>query len=96
MNNDDMLDLLCTVLPFIEDAEDDPCYKDGVATRLVARVKAAIKTLEAQPPNDYAWQTIADYEREAWEGAKVNQAFTIGWNMARTTNTMLAKLGAAT
>ncbi len=49
MSNDDILDLLCTVLPFIEDAQDDPCYKDGVATRLVARVKAAIEALEAKP-----------------------------------------------
>ena len=46
MTNDKLLDLLCTVLPFIEDAQDDPCYKDGVATRLVARVKAAIAELE--------------------------------------------------
>ena len=43
----DLLDLLCKVLPFLEDAEEDPCYKDGTVTRLIARLKANIERLEA-------------------------------------------------
>ena len=46
--NSNALHLLCTVLPFLEDAEDDPCYKDGRVTQLIARLKANIKRLEAE------------------------------------------------
>lgn len=45
--NQDALHLLCTVLPFIEDAKDDPCYKDGVATSLLAKLRDTIQQLEA-------------------------------------------------
>jgi len=44
-------------------------------------VKPVLKT-------EYAWPTIEDYEREAWDGNKVNTVFRAGWNMARTTNDM--------
>ena len=33
---------------------------------------------------DYAWPTVADYEKDV--GFPVNQAFKMAWNMARTTN----------
>lgn len=36
---------------------------------------------------DYSWPTVADYEKDV--GFPVNDAFRIGWNMARTTDTML-------
>ncbi len=49
MTNDDMLDLLCTVLPFIEDAGNDPAYKPGVTKALEARLREAIQKLEATP-----------------------------------------------
>lgn len=49
MKDSELLDLLYTVLPFLEDAEDDPCYKDGRVTQLIARLKANIKRLEAEP-----------------------------------------------
>lgn len=47
MNNDDILDLLCTVLPFIEDAGSDSAYKPGVTKALEARLREAIQQLEA-------------------------------------------------
>jgi hypothetical protein len=48
MTHPELLNLLCTVLPFLEDAQEDACYKNGVVTRLIARVKTAITELEAQ------------------------------------------------
>ena len=39
---------------------------------------------------DYAWPTVEDYEKEI--GHKVNEAFKIGWAMARTTNNMFQQL----
>lgn len=39
---------------------------------------------------DYAYKTIAEYEEIV--GYECNNAFRIGWDMARTTNTMLRKL----
>ena len=48
LTNSDILDLLCDVLPFIEDAGDDEAYKPGVTKTLVARLRAAIKQLEAK------------------------------------------------
>jgi hypothetical protein len=33
---------------------------------------------------DYAWPTVEDYEKET--GYQVNDAFKMGWTMARTTN----------
>ena len=47
MKDPEVLDLLYAVLPFLEDAEEDPCYKDGTVTRLIARLKANIEKLEA-------------------------------------------------
>ena len=39
---------------------------------------------------DYAWPTVADYERET--GYVVNEAFKIGWRMARATNDMFEEM----
>jgi hypothetical protein len=43
----------------------------------------------AQP--DYAWPTIADYEKEV--GFEVNDAFKAAWTMARTTNDLFNQMG---
>jgi hypothetical protein len=43
----------------------------------------------AQP--DYAWPTIADYEKEV--GFEVNDAFKAAWTMARTTNDLFKQMG---
>jgi len=45
---------------------------------------------EQQAP-DYAWPTIADYEKEA--GFEVNDAFKAAWTMARTTNDLFKQMG---
>ena len=39
---------------------------------------------------DYAYETIEEYEEII--GQRVNEAFRIGWTMARTTNAMLGCL----
>jgi hypothetical protein len=44
---------------------------------------------KAQP--DYAWPTIADYEKEV--GFEVNDAFKAAWTMARTTNDLFKQMG---
>ena len=46
----------------------------------------------AQP--DYAWPTIADYEKEV--GFEVNDAFKAAWTMARTTNDLFKQMGSDT
>lgn len=40
---------------------------------------------------DYAWPTIADYEKEV--GFEVNIAFRSAWAMARTTNDLFKQMG---
>ena len=39
--------------------------------------------------NDYAYDTIEDYEKLV--GYNVNDAFRIGWSMARLTNSIITK-----
>ena len=43
---------------------------------------------------DYAWPTIADYEKEV--GFEVNIAFRSAWTMARTTNDLFKQMGSDT
>ena len=43
---------------------------------------------------DYAWPTIADYEKEV--GFEVNIAFRSAWAMARTTNDLFEQMGSDT
>ena len=38
----DLLEALCTALPFVEDHEDGDIYKRGTVARAVAQIKAAI------------------------------------------------------
>jgi hypothetical protein len=42
----DMLDLLYTCLPYVEDAADDPCYKPHVVKALEARIKALLALID--------------------------------------------------
>ena len=44
----EMLDLLYTVLPYIEDAELDPAYKSGAVARVTQQIRAAIQKAEGQ------------------------------------------------
>ena len=38
----DLLEALCTALPFVEDHEESNIYKSGAVARAVAQIKAAI------------------------------------------------------
>lgn len=38
----DLLEALCTALPFVEDHEDSDTYKRGAVARAVAQIRAAI------------------------------------------------------
>ena len=38
----DLLEALCTALPFVEDHEDSNIYKSGAVARAVAQIRAAI------------------------------------------------------
>lgn len=38
----DLLEALCTALPFVEDHEDSDIYKSGAVARAVAQIRAAI------------------------------------------------------
>lgn len=39
----DMLDLLCLALPYVEDAEHDPCNKPDAVRKLARQIRAAIE-----------------------------------------------------
>jgi hypothetical protein len=47
-----------------------------------------------KPAPDYAWPTVQDYEADV--GFKVNDAFQMGWDMARTTNDLFKQMGSDT
>jgi hypothetical protein len=38
----DLLDMLCRALPFVEDAESDPCYKPESVRAAIKQIRAAI------------------------------------------------------
>ena len=61
----------------------------------ICEMEKQVKELETQNKLlkahvDYAFRTITEYETSC--GAKVNDAFRIGWYMARTTNAHMAAL----
>jgi hypothetical protein len=66
--------------------------------RLIALVRAQQITIDkleaalAQPEQepDYAWQTVADYEKDV--GFQVGEAFKMAWSMARTTNALFKEM----
>ena len=62
----------------------DPCAHANTAIEMI---DAILKVHPAAP--DYAWPTVADYEKEV--GFEVNDAFKAGWNMARTTNDLFTQ-----
>lgn len=41
-----LLDALCTALPFVEDAEDDPCFKPGHVRKTVRDIRHVIESVE--------------------------------------------------
>jgi len=60
-----------------------PCCSNDVMNS----IRSALAEQPAQQRTDYAWPTLADYERDV--GFQTNEAFRAAWNMARTTNKML-------
>jgi hypothetical protein len=46
----DLLDMLCRALPFVEDAESDPCYKPESVRAAVKQIRAAITRATTQEP----------------------------------------------
>jgi len=57
----------------------------------IGRLQQRIKELkEKVKDRDYAYKTIEEYQEIV--GFKVNRAFEIGWDMARTTNGMFKSL----
>ena len=56
-------------------------------------ITALREALAEQPDPDYAWAAVQDYEADV--GFKVNDAFQMGWHMARTTNDLFKQMGAA-
>jgi hypothetical protein len=67
--------------------------EEEAAENLLLDVRDEILKQPAQPTPDYAWPTIADYEKEV--GFEVNIAFRSAWAMARTTNDIFKQRGAA-
>ena len=53
---------------------------------------------ESGSKHDYAYKTIEEYKSIVWPDKpdmEINDAFRIGWDMARITNKMIAMLGAS-
>jgi hypothetical protein len=59
---------------------------EWVGNKLMATPKVTTTPPAAQPAPDYAWPTVADYEKDV--GFEVNEAFKMAWAMARTTNAL--------
>ena len=45
--NSDMLNMLYRLLPIVEDAKDDPCYKPGYVSKLEGELLALIQEVTA-------------------------------------------------
>jgi len=54
----------------------------------ITAIKQALAQPEQEP--DYAWQTVADYEKDV--GFQVGEAFKMAWSMARTTNALFKEM----
>jgi len=79
-----------TTLESLEEALERLEQIDGMYSwaHLLYEVREALAEQEKQEPVVYyAYATIKEYEELA--GFSVSQAFRAGWNMARTTNSML-------
>jgi hypothetical protein len=70
------------------------CDKCKAVQEPVATLFGSLPVYDTTPPAaqpDYAWPTIADYEKEV--GFEVNIAFRSAWAMARTTNDLFKQMG---
>jgi hypothetical protein len=62
------------------------CQSEEYQQALAEQINQELVTGAAQPAPDYAWPTVADYEKDV--GFEVNEAFKMAWAMARTTNAL--------
>jgi hypothetical protein len=86
-----MCEVVCDVIPTAGAA----LYTTPPAAQPVLKTYHDGKPWPVQPSQsapDYAWPTIADYEKEV--GFEVNDAFKAAWTMARTTNDLFKQMGA--
>ena len=77
-------------LEFIENSECGTAdlearIKEALREHAMREVQRLGQEIEQEP--EYAWPTVADYERDV--GFQTNEAFRMAWGMARTTNKML-------
>jgi hypothetical protein len=61
-----------------------------MATPKVTTTPPAQPAPVQKPVPDYAWPTVADYEKDV--GFEVNDAFKMAWGMARTTNALFIQV----
>jgi hypothetical protein len=59
--------------------------REALREHAMREVQRLGQEIEQEP--EYAWPTVADYERDV--GFQTNEAFRMAWGMARTTNKML-------
>ncbi len=72
-------------------ARENPRYY-GASLDSLKAFEALVRADERdRPAPDYAWPTVADYEKDV--GFTVNDTFKAAWNMARTTNDLFRQMG---
>ena len=75
----------------LKEAQRDERHRTVAETRYWCdQYKAIAEQALAAPALDYAWPTVADYEKDV--GFEVNDAFKMAWAMARTTNALFAQM----
>jgi hypothetical protein len=67
------------------DYEYQAWAREALREHAMREVQRLGQEIEQEP--EYAWPTVADYERDV--GFQTNEAFRMAWGMARTTNKML-------
>jgi hypothetical protein len=63
----------------------------ATAAQPTTEESSAVKPAAPVREPDYAWPTIADYEKEV--GFAVNDTFKAAWKMARATNDLFTRMG---
>jgi hypothetical protein len=84
--------VLANIAGWLRHLADDvtiPYFTNGAFKADCNEAADVLLTPPASEP-DYAWPTIADYEKEV--GFEVNDAFKAAWTMARTTNDLFKQM----
>jgi len=93
MTKDEALafDLALEALEFIpESGSMLGAHAEEKRVTAITAIKQARLAPVQEPVPDYAWPTVADYEKDV--GFEVNDAFKMAWAMARTTNALFTQL----